>query len=615
MFRKSVIPSGLGLTLLVAAAVGLSCELGIWLLRESGRSLAFIWPAAGVGAGILSHWGRRALPGVLIGHLSIWIHFELTKTTAAAPFLYTFEAWSLALLSFRLKSLQTPDRSSMDRTAWRLMVAPWLAALPAALVVGWLATSESRFPGDSMTLVSAKVAMAHVLGMVALGPLTLHLLRRDVNLEADDHRLSGLLAGAAAFAVMWSAFHQGFSRVMSMNSAAFLAFPLVVMTGLCWRPPLLAWFMAGWCLTTSLLTGAGVGPFSDASGVAHPLELGVYNLIICSTAYLISAGSTRFLLQMKRSELSLQAAGVEVWEWNSRQGIRSFRGESGGTRVRILTGQAPPAGALAALSGSKGDFLKELPESWRTPIQLDSGTIEHLMSYGHVISRSHSGQPKSAIGLLQDLSAVRRADEALIALGHQRAQLKSLQSRLNPHFLFNALNALRALIHLDPDQASRAITTLARLLRSNLKNAERSLIPLEEELNLVKDLLDISKMRFNDRLQVQIDVEPAALHGLIPPMVLFNLVENAVVHGIERDPEPGTISIRAGLAHARLWVEIRNPGHLKSTASPGTGTRDVMQRLELLFAGAGRFQLVQEDSGGVLAQLHLPFRAHEFADS
>src|SRR5690606_34026405 len=115
-----------------------------------------------------------------------------------------------------------------------------------------------------------------------------------------------------------------------------------------------------------------------------------------------------------------------------------------------------------------------------------------------VTSRGRDGNVLEAIGLLQDLSAVRKAEDALIALGHQRAILKSLQTRLNPHFLFNALNAIRALVYIDPNQASEAINTLSRLLRTNLRNVERPLIRLDEEIRLVSDLLSISSIRFGE---------------------------------------------------------------------------------------------------------------------
>lgn len=559
-------------------------------------------------------WGRRAIPGVLIGHLSIWLHFGPSATVLLAPLLYTFEAWTLAYLAFKLKVLEPPERSSMDRTAWRLLLAPWLAALPVTAIVGWLASTESRYPGDSMLMVSSKIAMAHVHGMIAFGPLTIHLLRRDFSLEAEDRRLTGLLGFAGAFVLMWIAFHGGFANAMSMNSAAFLSFPLIVMTGLWWPPPVISLFMMSWCLSTTLLTGAGHGPFNDSKGDVHPLELGIYNLITCSTAYLISAGSTRFLRQAKRNELGMLAAGVETWEWNLRHGVRSFHGDSGRNLLRAIGRFAHPLDSLSVLSGSRGKSRGKIPESWQTRIEPNPGESEILMSTGHITSRDHKGQPKSAVGLVQDLSAVRRAEEALIALGHQRAQLKSLQSRLNPHFLFNALNALRALIHLDPDQASHAVTTLARLLRSNLKNSERALIPLAEEMDLVRDLLEISKTRFGDRLETTINIAVPGMTWMVPPMAVFNLVENALVHGIEKQSGPGTISIDAQISGNLLHVQIRNPGRLEPNMSAGTGTRDVAQRIELLFGGAGRFQLLQETDTGVLANLHLPHKHHESAN-
>lgn len=564
-----------------------------------------IWPTTGIAAAIFYRWGRKALPWVLLGHLVIWLRFPMTWSLALVPFLYTFEAWFASYLAFRLPILRRPDRSAMDRTAWRLLLVPWLACLPVAILVGWAATKSGRFPEQDVTLTIAKIGMSHVHGLIALGPLAVHLLRRDFNLATRRKNPVGLCAIAGAISMMVLAF-SGFFSDLGLSASAYLPFPLVVMVGVTCRPHLAANFMAVWCLGTTILTNFKLGPLAAFGGYGHSLELGIYNLIICSTTYLIAVGSTRFINLLRRNDLILEAAGVEMWEWDSHDGLRAESGRRERGQVQTHAGAQDPVSALAILAGHTDGSATAIPDRWKQRIEPKDQPSQLLMSCGRVLSRTREGMPQHAIGMLQDLSALRKAEEALIALGHQRAQLKSLQTRLNPHFLFNALNATRALIHLDARKASDAVTTLSRLLRANLRNIDRPLIPLLDEIESVTDLLSVSNMRFGDRLQTRISVEPDAEDAMVPPMLVFNLVENALVHGIEKTTGTGTIELDATVKDERLVLSVSNPGHLKSPFSPGVGTQDIKQRLELIFGELGKFKLFQRTESTVLAEVIIP---------
>ena len=599
---------------LIMLATALFCELGMWLLRESGRNVALIWPAAGLCAGIFYRFGARAFPWVALGHMVVWWRFPFSWSIALVPLLYPLEAWLASYLGLHARVLRKPDRSAMDRTAWRMLIVPWLAGVPCAFLIGWIASLEGRFPMGNLPMTIARISMAHVHGMIAFGPLTAHLLRRDFNFRSRERSWRGVIAVSGAMALMVLAFTNFFQDVLGLSAAAYLPFPFIIMAGVSLRPPMTAVFLAVWCMGTSTMTSLGAGPFHRSDGWGQPLELGIYNLIICSTAYLISVGSTRFIHQLSRNELSLEAAGVELWEWSAREGLHTISGDRRQSRVHLCAGGLLPFPALALLTGRPDEDLEALPERWKQRIEPHGNHSELLMSSGRVVSRSRDGLPQQAIGLLQDLSAIRKAEEALIALGHQRAQLKGLQTRLNPHFLFNALNAIRALIHLDPKQASEAVTTLARLLRANLRNTDRPLIPLADEMQLVTDLLTVSGMRFGDRLKTRISVQPIAEDGLVPPMIVFNLVENALVHGIEKNAGSGTISLDAKVTGEDLVLSITNPGRLRSPLSPGIGTLDARQRLELIFGTAGRFELSQSHDNTVLAEIVIPFRDHESID-
>lgn len=609
----SPIKNRLLFAVLITAITALFCELGMWLFRASGQTLTLIWPATGVCIGIFYRWGRQALPWVILGHTTMWLRFPMSWTLAIVPVLYTAEAWLASYLSFGLPLSRRSKRSAMDRTAWQLLVVPWLACLPCAAIIGWAATASGRFPASELPTTLTRIAMSHVHGILAFGPLTVHLLRRDFNFIPGERTFVGVAAMTGALCLMVLVFTDHLRELLGLSASAYLAFPFVIMVGVACRPQATALFITLWCLGTTIFTNMGTGPFSHGESWGHLVELGLHNLIICSTAYLLSVGSTRYIHQLRRNDLTLQAAGVEIWEWNSNDGLHSVSGDRDHSRVRKCTGSLSPLPTLALLSGHPEADPGAIPERWKLRVETNDPQSDLLMSAGRVTSRNRDGTPQRAIGMLQDLSAIRKAEEALVALGHQRAQLRSLQTRLNPHFLFNALNATRALIHLDPKKASDAVTTLARLLRANLRNTDRPLIPLADEMQIVHDLLTVSGMRFGDRLQTRISVDPTAEDALVPPMIVFNLVENALLHGIEKSSEAGTIALDAKIQDEELVLSVSNPGRLDASYSPGVGTKDAKQRLELIFGTLGRFRMFQSNESTVLAEIVIPFRDYESA--
>lgn len=204
-------------------------------------------------------------------------------------------------------------------------------------------------------------------------------------------------------------------------------------------------------------------------------------------------------------------------------------------------------------------------------------------------------------------SAARTADAVLADLEYQKAKLRSLQAKLNPHFLFNLLNVIRALVHVDPMRADQAITSLAGLLRNNLRTTETTLIPLGEELEQIRTLLRLADLRFGHRLETRIRVPEEVLQVPVPPMLLLNLVENAITHGIGNLEAGGLISIIATATADEIRISVLNSGQLDESSVRGLGTRDALQRLEILFGSKASFSLTQRDPRTVAADVSLPF--------
>jgi two-component sensor histidine kinase len=192
----------------------------------------------------------------------------------------------------------------------------------------------------------------------------------------------------------------------------------------------------------------------------------------------------------------------------------------------------------------------------------------------------------------------------------KHAELRALKSQLNPHFIFNALNSLRALIDEDPQRARSAVTQLANLLRYSLQSGQLETVPFEEELKVVKDYLSLEQVRHEERLRLRLDVSEEALTWLIPPMLLQTLVENAVKYGISTRPQGGEIGIAARVKDDSLVLQVTNPGHLEAapqkSGSTGLGLINAAERLRLLLGERSSLQLRAEGMDTVIAEAVLP---------
>ncbi len=194
----------------------------------------------------------------------------------------------------------------------------------------------------------------------------------------------------------------------------------------------------------------------------------------------------------------------------------------------------------------------------------------------------------------------------------REAQLHALRGQINPHFLFNSFNSLRALIALDPSRASDALTQLSGLLRYSLTSADRLVVPLAEELQIVQRYLELEKLRLGERLSVVADLPVQCDGALVPPMLLQGLVENAVKFGPAARKAGGQITYSVALDGDRLRLRITNPGRL-ATASDSTalGLRNLRDRLRLLYEGAASLSLREENADQVVAEAELPARPPE----
>ena len=190
----------------------------------------------------------------------------------------------------------------------------------------------------------------------------------------------------------------------------------------------------------------------------------------------------------------------------------------------------------------------------------------------------------------------------------ETARLKALKLQLNPHFFFNSLNSVRALIAEDPDRAQRMVTRLARLLRNTLQVDDVKTVPLEEELSTVRTYLELESVRFEDRLRYEIDASDDALTRPVPFLLVQTLAENGIKHGVARCQEGGVITVEAQVEDDDLWIRVTNPGTL-DTEEGGTGLANARERLRLLFGEKASLTVQNADPATVEATVVLPGRA------
>ncbi len=192
--------------------------------------------------------------------------------------------------------------------------------------------------------------------------------------------------------------------------------------------------------------------------------------------------------------------------------------------------------------------------------------------------------------------------EALV----KELELQTIKAHINPHFIFNSLNSIRALVVENPERARRAVTELSNILRSSMKVEQVETVAFEKELDIVKDYLALENMRFEDRLRIEYQIDEDTLDQPVPPMMLQTLVENAIKHGISKQVNGGVVKIISDLKGNYHELAVQNTGYLNGHSNgEGFGLSSTTNRLSLLYGDKARFEIKQNGSL-VEAKVFLP---------
>jgi two-component system LytT family sensor kinase len=205
----------------------------------------------------------------------------------------------------------------------------------------------------------------------------------------------------------------------------------------------------------------------------------------------------------------------------------------------------------------------------------------------------------------------READAARLEAQLSEARLGALRMQLNPHFLFNSLNALSALVReQDTPAASRMLELIGDVLRQVLRPDQPHEIPLSEEMAFLAQYLAIEQVRFSDRLELRWDLQPGALQALVPSFIMQPIVENAIKHGVLNHAEAGVIEISAKVLGESVELKVRDNGNgiRPSSGRAGVGLSNVTERLRTLYGNGARLSLESLSTGGTEATITMPLR-------
>jgi hypothetical protein len=228
-----------------------------------------------------------------------------------------------------------------------------------------------------------------------------------------------------------------------------------------------------------------------------------------------------------------------------------------------------------------------------------------LMVYAVIVGASH------AIAFYHE-SQQRKLAAAQLQTRLVEARLKTLEAELHPHFLFNTLHAISTLVHRDPEAADRMISRLSDLLRITFDRSGEAKVSLKEEIEFLQKYLDIEQTRFQDRLTVSVTIDPDALDGEVPRMILQPIVENAIKHGIAGRKGGDRIQISAGRGGDRLWMQVHdNGGGLQvrtlHALRTGVGLSNTRDRLDCLYGRHYRLEF-SDQHGGLSVLIEIPFQ-------
>ncbi|MFA7344164.1 MAG: histidine kinase [Terrimicrobiaceae bacterium] len=610
-------------------AVFLLSQAGGWFSKSSSGIISPIWPSAGFALAVALIYGlERAFPAVYLGTLaSNLLNGEPVAFLYAGPVGYVLElVLSWALLT---KSVRIDLTFSRVRDFGKFVV---LGCLPGPLLAGFYGVLVLQL---SQNLSASQMASGYLgyvqtnaFGTLVFCPFFLFVLRRQdfrPPTAIGRYELLGYSAALAGF--VWVLINvpgaEQSVRFVSIGGILLLFLVVSIRFGLrtatlfqamlIFLVPAFAAMVPARLIDIRTVPGGG-GFQLSAHGLAFITSLGC--LLVAAFRDELSSLRMKFALAMSSADLCVWDWSPSGWachtpSWSDKFGLTGSKviseevvrglvhpddlAEFEENFRRLASSEIPQWSQVCRMRDAEGRWL------W---IQLDAKPVR----------RTADDEIAAVAGVMRDITGERQAVQNRISAIETEAQLRTLRSQINPHFLFNALNSVRALIGRQDAKAKSMITSLGSLLREVLAGKDAKMQSVEKEIEIVRDYLEVEAIRFGDRLRYRIECPPELLSQRVPGMLVLTLVENAVKHGVSKLEKGGGIEVI--IAHApdsgALVVFVVNDGKLsvedneRSTYS-GQGLDNTRERILLATEGRGSFEIHEIPGPRVEAIVLLPF--------
>ena len=592
--------------------------LGLGLYAVSDRMVSPIWPVLGIGYGMVLVYGARCWWAIWGAGLMMMMFFGTPRPEGAGWLgllgVPVVDALGCVFSGWLARKAGCEDPAGDSRKA---LVAFFLIPIVSGMIGGVIMLQVIRWSGialgDDPILAWSLVTASRIAGAVSLVPASFHLLRGEMAPgRQGESRVDNVSALLFMLVLSMAGFLTGpvFTWPLPEGAAIYLPFIGMLLVGLFCTPAVAALALTMLSLLVVVFTVTGFGPLKAGPSAASHFLVAAYLAGMGGMSYLLATGSSSLHAQARMLDQISRAGGFVPWKWGSERGFRALGDEfslpmppmeSGKERNQLTDSH------LRWLGWQAGPSSADAPAAWRQIIEWPTREGGRLYEcHGWITASDPTGQPLEAIGVLQDLSESRQFQAARVELAYQKERLRGLQAQLNPHFLFNSLNTVRALIGLEPEAARLAVTGLSSILRATLKFEERDKVPLREELRVIRHFLRLQHLRHRDRLRSRTRVTRQAAICPVPPLLVLNLVENAILHGIDKLQEGGMINVDCRCDDRFLHIRVTNPSPGVDGDRVGIGIENTRQRLAILYGPEAGFQLGRLGNGLVLAHATIP---------
>ena len=545
-----------------AAAILAASYVSVQWAVETDSVFSPWWPGSGIALAALLAWGPWMLLAIYAGTAASSALWDLTSPlTWLGPLGLMFEAWATAFL---LRTFLGPNPQPFGvRACLAFLLAPWF---PVALnglygfqllqlggVVG-----PQDFPREMQTFIPA-----NGFGAALIAPALL-AWRRPPPAEWWRRFAWSALACAAVLVFTFTTKSPAFLIVIPLLLAA-------AATGLVG----VATLTATTTLLVLALTTAGHGPFVGADSL---VRIDYFLALLAFGILPVGALCGEYQRMLRQRQSAERAAGLRFWEWSEESGT-------------VIEGRNEVSGRLFD------------PQQDRGCLETQAGEREAL-SFWQTGDRQPDGRPREVSGVLVDISDRIVLERMKREAWQSEIELRNLRAGLAPHLLFNCLAAVRGIVRTDPERARTFIDHLSRFLRDSTNAQSRETVPLLDEWQLCEDFLALQSMRFERELPRLVEIEGTAYHARIPPMMLLNLVENAVKHGEINQRHP--LVIAAHLRNGFLEASVRSHGRLGPMPSGRPGGIGIARaRLKVAYGADGSLD-IGEAEGDVVAAVRFP---------